>query len=66
MSFFGIIYIITTTLILIFKKETENKDEQEPEQDQLSLLDSYKTVFKIFSLMPIRKLAFLLFTIRVN
>ncbi len=47
-------------MILFFKPENG-----ENENDEYNLYDSYKIVWKIACLKPIRKLAFILFTIRV-
>ena len=43
------------------------KENEEPVivSEENGLIESYKVVWKIASLKPIRKLAFLLFTIRV-
>lgn len=60
MRFFGVIYLVTTTIILFFKHENH-----ENENEEYNLYDSYKVVWKIACLKPIRKLAFILFTIRV-
>jgi hypothetical protein len=60
MKFFGVIYLIATSIIWIFKHENHNHDN-----DEINLYDSYKIVWKIAFLKPIRKLAFILFTIRV-
>ncbi len=63
MIFFGVIYLVTTTFVLLFKKEN---DDPVIVSEENSLIESYKVVWKIASLKPIRKLAFLLFTIRVT
>ena len=64
MAFFGIIFLIATTLVLIFKKEIDNSDESD-QQTEYNLVDSYKVAWGILTLGPIRKLAFVLFTLRV-
>lgn len=65
MAFFGIIYILTSTSVLLFKKET-SKDESQDLSDKISLVDSYKVVWKIICLKPIHKLIFIIFTLRVS
>lgn len=65
MTFFGILYIISTTLVLFFKREINNSGESEP-NDEFSLIETYKLVFKIAKLPSIQKLIFALFTIRVS
>ena len=62
MVFFGGLYLLTTTFILFFKKEKDDYDKD----DDFNLFDSYKVVWKIASLKPIRKLIFILITIRVT
>ena len=65
MTFFGLVYLLTTTLVLVFKKEVDNSDESE-QQIEYNLVDSYKVAWSIFTLKPIQKLAFILFSIRVS
>jgi hypothetical protein len=71
MQFFGLVYLISSTFILIFKKENSKThssgkiDESAESMNNLSLLESYKTVWKIMCLKPIHKIIFILFTLRV-
>ena len=65
MKFFGLVYLLTTTLILVFKSEIDNSDESE-QQTEYNLVDSYKVAWNIFTLRPIQKLALVLFSIRVR
>jgi hypothetical protein len=64
MKFFGIVYLLTTTLVLVFKTEIDHSDESE-QQIEYNLADSYRVAWSIFLLKPIQKLAILLFSIRV-
>ena len=74
MVFFGIVYLITTTLILLFKREsskdfTETKPSYASDhyiQNDISLIESYKLVWKILSLKPILIFIFVIFTLRVS
>jgi len=59
MRFFGIMYLVSSVFIGLFKKESNEYDED------YGLVDTYKLVWQIVSLAPIRKLAFILLTIRV-
>lgn len=64
MKFFGLIFVITTTLVVIFKKENSTEDIENAETYSLS--ETYKLVFKIATLPAILKLIFVLFTMRVK
>jgi hypothetical protein len=67
MNFFGIVYLITTTFILLFKKEENNHSKiDEVLADDYPLIDTYKLIWSILKLKPILKLIFILFTIRVR
>ena len=61
MKFFGFVYLLTTTLVLVFKNEIDNSDESE-QQIEYNLVDSYKVAWNIFTLRPIQKLALVLFS----
>lgn len=65
MQFFGIVFLVSTTFILLFKKE-ETNDNIETIEDKLTLTETYKLVWDIFTLSSVRKYAFLLLTCRVN
>ena len=49
------------------REEEKNKEEElvDFEHEKISLLSTYKTMFKILMLIPIRKLAFFFFTSNV-
>ncbi|RNA14150.1 acetyl-coenzyme A transporter 1 [Brachionus plicatilis] len=63
MKFFGFIFVVTTTLVLIFKKEEINGSNSDAQS--YSLLETYKLVFKIATLPSILKLFFVLFSMRI-
>lgn len=69
MNFFGVIYVITSSCVLLFKKEVSNVDSKAPEQtvknEDLTVIESYKVAWKIICLKPIHKLIFIIFTLRV-
>ena len=65
MKFFGYIFLITTTLVIFFKKEV-NTSEDSSDNSEYSLVETYQLVFKIATLKSILKLIFVLFTLRVN
>ncbi|CAF0796738.1 unnamed protein product [Brachionus calyciflorus] len=64
MKFFGYIFLLTTTLVIFFKKEKEVNEDSE-ENAQYSLGETYKLALKIAMLPSILKLIFLLLTLRV-
>ena len=64
MVFFGLVYLVTTSLLLLFKREIDNSDESEQQID-FNLIDSYRVAWNIFTLGPIQKLTIILFSIRV-
>jgi PAT family acetyl-CoA transporter-like MFS transporter 1 len=67
MTFFGIVYLITTTLVLFFKREIDTGEHVDFESRQdYSLFETYKLIWKILQLKPILKLIFVIFTIRVR
>lgn len=87
MLVFGVIFFVTTILILFFKNENDtstlcflfkksdsqqsgtNKYEENEIEDfaheKLNLIKTYKTIIRIFTLIPIRKLTFILLTIKI-
>jgi hypothetical protein len=62
MMFFGIIYLITTTLVLFFKKE----DPSIAEEDELSAIQTYKVIWKILCLRPVQYIIFLFLTYKAS
>jgi MFS transporter, PAT family, solute carrier family 33 (acetyl-CoA transportor), member 1 len=89
MYFFGIVFIVATTLVLLFKKEvpevkesdnemkesliindgqSDNEDEEEEEQsieDDLSVKDAYKLMWRVIWLKPVQHLILILMTVKV-
>ena len=65
MVFFGIVFLIATTLVLLFKKEIDNSDEADQQTDY-NLVESYRLAWSILTLKPIQKLTLFLFTLRVK
>ncbi len=79
MLVFGVIFLITTILILLFKKENNRslcskavKDESKTQESmkdikhsKISMLSTYKMIFSIIKLVPIRKLIFIFLTCKV-
>jgi PAT family acetyl-CoA transporter-like MFS transporter 1 len=65
MQIVGVLFIITTTLILFYKRERNTQNSSKSVEDDLSLKETYKTVWKITQLPAARKLIFILFTFRI-
>ena len=73
----SLVFIITTTLIMIFKKEgddSENKIEIREEEcleslnnyeDHLTIKSTYLLMWELLKLTPFRKLTFILITMRI-
>jgi len=62
MIFFGLLYILTTTLFVVFKEEKPAENSE----NELSLVESYHLVWKIFCLKPIQLIVFVVISLRVN
>ena len=66
MEFFGVIFIISTSLILVFKKETNKYWESEEDNEKrLSINSTFQSLKKILELSSMRKLLLILFTCRI-
>jgi hypothetical protein len=68
MIFFGLIFIVSTTLILLFKKESTfiYQYDQELNEDKLSVSSTFGSLFDIIKLAPVRKLIWILLTAKVT
>jgi MFS transporter, PAT family, solute carrier family 33 (acetyl-CoA transportor), member 1 len=62
MIFFGIVFIVVTTLVLFFKKEKVYLAEE----DELTVFETYKVIWKIVCLRPVQILIALLLTSKVE
>ena len=78
MNWFGIMFIVATTLVFIFKKETEpiadgtvqlkedDEDEEASIEESLTVTETYKLMWKILWLVPIKKIILILMTVKVS
>jgi hypothetical protein len=70
MYIFGVVCSLTTIVLLFFIKEDKlnsNTDlDTEKEKESVPLLTTYKTIWKLFWLLPIRQFIVIALTIRVN
>lgn len=66
--FWGICFMITTTLVAIFKHEADIRDtkNRESNETQLNIADTYKLLFEILKMRPIQILVGVLLTIKVT
>jgi MFS transporter, PAT family, solute carrier family 33 (acetyl-CoA transportor), member 1 len=60
----GIIFAVSTTLLAIFKHETDEAyDSNEPHS---GLVDTYKILFKVLRLPSVRSIGLILLTVKVR
>jgi PAT family acetyl-CoA transporter-like MFS transporter 1 len=64
MQFFGVVFIVTTTLILIFKHE-KCSESKEIIENKLDFRETYRVVWKILNISCVKKLAIIIFTSKV-
>lgn len=64
MNFFGVVYIVSTTLILLFKKE-KNLTYDKYVDNNLSIKTTFKSLLDVIKLKPIQKLMFILLTCKI-
>lgn len=69
MTFFGVIFIISTTLVLILKKEDNRKDKDEHHEESLeenlSVKQTYRLMWKLVWLPPIKTMILIMMTVKV-
>ncbi len=65
--FFGLLFIISTTLVFLFKKEKDNSDDGEKKsfEENLTVKQTYKLMLNILWLAPIKKIILILMTVKV-
>lgn len=70
MFYFGIIFIISTTLVFLFKKEVDNSEENSPKsksfEDSLTVKQTYKLMWNLLWLAPIKKIILILMTVKIS
>lgn len=72
MNFFGVIFIVSTTFVLIFKKEEErldddsDKDHHQSIEEKLSVAQTYKLMWKLVWLPSIKTIILIMMTVRVR
>ncbi|CAF0971281.1 unnamed protein product [Brachionus calyciflorus] len=71
MYFFGLVFLVSTTLVLIFKKEEESDSEFESKkevslEENLTVTQTYKLMWKILWLVPVKKMILILMTVKIG
>ncbi|CAF1057748.1 unnamed protein product [Brachionus calyciflorus] len=64
MHFFGVVFIVSTTLILFFKQEKNNYKDESLESN-LSISETFGLLTKIVKLEPVQQLLLILFTCKI-
>lgn len=62
MFFWGIVFFVTTTLVMIMKHEADDPDAD----SEQGILDTYKQLVKVIQLKPIISYAIILLTVKVR
>lgn len=64
--FWGMTFLVTTTLVGLFKKEKDETREQLEEHPDLGIRETYSMLWKIVTLKPVLLLAGILLTVKVS
>lgn len=64
--FWGITFLVTTTLVAIFKKEREETQEHTEDHPDYGIAESYSILWKIVKMKPVILLATILLTVKVS
>lgn len=64
MNFFGAVYIISTTIILLMKNEKNSKYETYLDEEK-SIKETYTSLWQILKLKPVRTFMFILLTCKI-
>ena len=64
--FWGITFLVTTTLVGFFKKENKETKEQLEEHPDLGIKETYHMLWKIIRMKPVMLLATILLTVKVS
>jgi PAT family acetyl-CoA transporter-like MFS transporter 1 len=64
--FWGVTFLVTTTLIGLFKHEKKETQEQLEENPELGIRETYSMLWKIVTMKPVMLLATILLTVKVS
>lgn len=63
--FWGVCFVVTTTLVALLKKERiEYSEHRHSDNEELNIVDSYKLLLKIINMRPIKILTAILLTVK--
>lgn len=65
MFFWGVTYIISTTLVAIFKEDTSLSIVENEKELDMNVKESYLLLWEILKLKPVQKIAVILLTAKV-
>jgi PAT family acetyl-CoA transporter-like MFS transporter 1 len=63
--FWGIVFLVTTTLVMILKRET-TRGNSTGEEVELGIIDMYKTLYKVVRLPSVQSLMLILLTAKIG
>lgn len=66
MFFWAIMYIISTTLVAIFKKDNSLGIVENEKEIDMNVTQSYKLLWEILKLKSVRNFAIILLTVKVS
>lgn len=61
--FWGIVFAISTTIVALLKRETD--ETTDPNEPHLGLIETYRVLLKVLRLPAVRSMAFVLLTIKI-
>lgn len=64
--FWGIVFLITTTLVFIFKTETPHVPGEDEEDESDGVVLAYRQLFKIINLKSVKAFSIILLTVRLG
>lgn len=64
--FWGITFLVTTTLVAVFKREKEETHENSEDNPDYGIAESYSMLWKIVKMKPVLLLAAILLTVKVS
>ena len=65
MVFWGVVFILVTVCVCVFKKEAAVSTEEGGDEESVSLHIAYQQIFSIVQLPAIISLSLILFTVKV-
>ena len=63
--FWGIVFLVTTTLVWLLKHEVDAEADEDYDPDQ-GIVDTYKLLWKIINLRAVKSLIGILLTVKVR